>query len=93
MKPLIAVVCMLLGACASKPEVIYQDRPVEVKVEVVKPCLKKEQLPKKPELQLDTVELTGQYATAQAINAARADRIATKAYIKDASALLEACAQ
>ena len=57
MKYTILVAPLLVAACAQQPTIVHE--PVEVKVPVPVPCVRKEDIPTCPPSKLDSVDLRG----------------------------------
>ena len=55
MKKFLIVLLLVVSGCT---RTVYVDRPVEVKVEVYKPCLKQEDIPKQPIYALSLLQPT-----------------------------------
>jgi hypothetical protein len=55
MKKLLIVLLLVVSGCA---RTVYVDRPVEVKVEVYKPCLEQKDIPKEPIYALSLLQST-----------------------------------
>lgn len=84
----------LLGGCAAIPtNKEYIDRPVEVLVEVRKPCLNATDVVATPVILLDTVEFTSAYPVTDALKAARADRITMRTYVEQTQKVMKECAK
>jgi hypothetical protein len=85
--------CLILAGCSTAPVKEYIDRPVEVRIEVAKPCIRIEQVPAAPTIRLDTTALSGDFPITAVVVAARLDNVISKQYIVDTQELLKACSK